>query len=149
VRPAIADGQWHSFGNTSASTAFAGRSNFVGIGRYPGGWGGGGIRGGWPVYGCCAGGWGWGFGFGYPYWALAWDPWWFSPYWYGPYGYGPYWYGPYSSFGYDPGYSYDWNDNPPPYRSAPGDSQSSQQSSPNPASDSDNSAATLSLSPVT
>jgi len=44
------------------------------------------------------------------YWAFGWNPWLYNPYWYGPYGYGP-------SLYYDyPDYSYDWSDDPPPYR---------------------------------
>jgi hypothetical protein len=116
IRPAIADGQWHSFGNASGSVRSAG----AGFDRGGRGFGGG-FRGGFG-YGCCGfgrggwggwgwGGWGWGFGFGWPFWGGfwgpywgLWDPWWYNPYWYGP-GY----------YGYTD-YSYDWSDNPPPYR---------------------------------
>jgi hypothetical protein len=114
IRPAVADGQWHSFGSSSASV----RSASVGFGGgiRPGF--GVGFRGGFGGFGCCGfGRWGWGFGIGWPfwggfwspYWAFGWDPWLYNPYWYGP---GPY-YG-YSDYG--PDYSYNWSDNPPPYR---------------------------------
>ena len=64
-----------------------------GFGRW--GWGGWGFGIGWPYWG----------GFWGPYWAIGWDPWWYIPYsWYGP---GP---------AYYPDYSYDWSDDPPPYR---------------------------------
>jgi hypothetical protein len=110
IRPAVADGQWHSFGNSSASVRTV-SAGFVG-GIRPGF--GVGFRGGFGGFGCCGfgrwgwGGWGFGFGIGWPfwgpYWAFGWDPWWYNPYWYGP--------------GYDgyADYSYDWSDNPPPYR---------------------------------
>jgi hypothetical protein len=106
IRPAINDGQWHSFGSASgvAGGTFRGTPGF-GRGY---GWGGGyGWGRGW---GCCGSwGWGgWGFGFGWPYWGwgLAWNPWWYNPYWYAP------WPASY----YYPYYGYDWSDNPPPYR---------------------------------
>jgi hypothetical protein len=118
IRPAIADGQWHSFGNSSASVRTAG-AGFVGGGR---GFGVG-FRGGLG-YGCCGfgrwgwgggwgwGGWGFGFGIGYPFWGGFWGP--YSAFW-SPWWYNPYWYGPASYYNY-PDYSYDWSDNPPPYQ---------------------------------
>jgi hypothetical protein len=135
VRAAINDGQWHSFGNSgSRANSTLSARNTVGNGISGNGWrsfgsarggaafGGGfrgepgfGFRGGFGR-GCCFGGFGFGFGFGWPYWGLygpawafAWDPWW----------YGPYYYGPWAGYGYYPGYvdySYDWSNNPPPYR---------------------------------
>jgi hypothetical protein len=88
----------------------AGTSGFVGGVRTPGFGGGGGFRGGWGGYGWAGGfgrwGWGgWGFGIGWPYWAFGWNPYWYNPYWYGPW-----------SYSYYPDYSYDWSDDPPPYR---------------------------------
>lgn len=82
---AIADGQWHSFGNAHA--AFAGTSHFGGNpGLIRAGYGGFGY-GGWGYrgygFGCWGCGWGFGFGWG-PAWGFAWDPFWaFYPY--------PYW----------------------------------------------------------
>jgi hypothetical protein len=124
IRPAINDGQWHSFGSTNASAR--GASGFVGGNprAIPGfGWGGrawGGSRGwggGWGR-GCCWGGFGFGFGGSYwgaywgPGWGFGWNPWWYNPYW----GYDAYWLGP--PYAYYSDYSYDWSDNPP-YRSDP------------------------------
>lgn len=131
IRPAINDGQWHSFGNSAVSarganstlvarnTAFVTtRAGFVGAGpRFAPGFRSVGFRGG---FGCCWGGFGWGFGVGWPfwgaywgpYWGFAWNPWWYNPYWYGP---GYYGYGPYYDYGYDD-YGYDWSDDPPAYR---------------------------------
>jgi hypothetical protein len=121
IRPAINDGQWHSFGNGSASarTASAGSANSnlvahnTGFSRGSGYFGGVrgepgfGVRGGYGGYGFgrgygwgggWGGGWGWGgLGFGWPYWgpawAFGWSPW-YNPYWYGwpGYGYSNYWY---------------------------------------------------------
>jgi hypothetical protein len=124
----FADGNWHSFSSSSGVTS---RSGFAGGVSHGYGWSGGnGWHGGygwggygWRGYGygggCCWGGWAWGFGLGGPYWGPYWGFAW-SPYWYSPYWYNPYWYGT----AYDPAYySYDWSDNPPPYRP---DSQASQ-----------------------
>jgi hypothetical protein len=110
IRAAVADGQWHSFGGSSASVRSA-SAGFVG-GVRPGA--GLGFRGGFGGFGCCGfgrGGWGFGFGgpFWGPYWAFAWDPWWYNPYWYGTGAY-------YSYQGYGSDYGYDWSDDPPPYR---------------------------------
>jgi hypothetical protein len=135
IRPAINDGQWHSFGNSgsSAHTSLsahnagsyesgfhsfgAARGIAPGFGRGVDGWRGGyGWGRGWGW----GGGWGWGvwgFGFGWPYWGGYWGPGWafgWDPWLYGPYGYGPYGYA-WPTYGY-PGYDYDWSDDPPPYR---------------------------------
>ena len=138
IRPAINDGQWHSFGNAGNSTRAAsarpanslvarstgfsgGRRSFGGEPRFGVG---GGFRGGWGGGwrgGCCWGGgfgfgFGWGYGWGWPYWgpawAFGWDPFWYPPYWYSPYGYGA-GYGYYSDSSYNSDASY----NTPPYRS--------------------------------
>jgi hypothetical protein len=114
-----ADGRWHSFGSSSGASQ-RGRvtSDFgvplrgaPGFGRGGDGWGGG-----WRGYGWGRGwGWGgWGFGVGWPYWGFYWGPAWafgWNPWWYGPY-----WYGAWPAYSYYPDYSYDWSDNPPPYR---------------------------------
>ena len=138
IHPAIADGQWHSFGNSVSSAHGSARSDRAtsnatlsarNVRTTTGEWrsfggsnfvGGGGFRGG---YGWGRGyGWGgWGFGFGWPYWGFGWGPAWafWNPWWYGPYwGYGSYWYGP--PYAYYPDYSYDWSDNPPYDNSASG-----------------------------
>jgi hypothetical protein len=113
IRPAIADGQWHSFGNrdvvrTAATSGFVGGARTANFGRS------GNFRGGWGGYGWGGrGGWGWGglgFGFGWPYWGFGWDPWLYSPYWYGPWAYSYY-----PDYGLDY-YGYNWSDDPPPYR---------------------------------
>ena len=137
IRPAINDGQWHSFGGSSRSSNLVARSTgttegfrsfgssrgeagFVGGGFRGAGFG---FRGGFGGFGfgrgCCWGG--WGFGIGFPYWGFGWGPAWafWNPWWYGPYWYGPYyggWSGYYGSdYGYDD-YSDVWSSNPPPYR---------------------------------
>ncbi len=115
----ISDGAWHSFGSSRGASGFvAGVSHAApGFGRGGDGW-----RGAWPGYGW-GGGWGWGrgwgwgwggwgFGFGWPYWGGYWGPGWafgWDPWWYAPYGYAS----PYYIY---PDYSYDWSDDPPPYR---------------------------------
>jgi hypothetical protein len=73
------------------------------------------LAGGW---GCCrvGFGWGWGFGFGWPYWGAYWGPFAWNPWWYYPYGYDPYWYSPWPAYNYYPDDSYNWSDNPPPFR---------------------------------
>lgn len=107
----ISGAGWHSFG--SSNIASRGEAGFVGARSTPAfdrgfhGW-----RGGWR------GGWGrggWGFGFGWPYWGLGWGFGW-DPWWYNPYGYDPYWYSPYPAYNYYPDESYNWSDNPPPFR---------------------------------
>jgi hypothetical protein len=131
IRPAVNDGQWHSFGNAGSANstlmarnsgisnaggrAFASTSggarlapsfNRAGFG-WRGGWGGG--------WGCCRAGFGWGwgfwgFGFGWPYWGpYAWAPWYY------PY-YDPYWYSPWPAYNAYPDDSYNWSNDPPPYR---------------------------------
>jgi hypothetical protein len=118
LRPAINDGQWHSFGNGASSARFGPTFNRGGSG-WRGGWGGYG----WRSYGW-RGGWGWGggfgwglgFGFGWPYWGAYWGPFAWDPWWYYPYGYDPYWYSPWPAYNYYPDDSYNWSTNPPPYR---------------------------------
>ncbi len=110
IRPAIADGQWHSFGNAGGMARSVGTPGFGGVRGANLGWTGG-FRGGWG--GGRWGGGGWGFGvwpYWGPYWAFGWNPWLYNPYWYSPY-----WYGPSSYYDYSD-YSYDWSDDPPPYR---------------------------------
>jgi hypothetical protein len=162
-RPAINDGQWHSFGNSSSSARLSegrnsGRSpgsNLMArnVGSSDGAWhsfgsvGGSGLRGGFvggpsrvaPGFGWHGGyGYGWGrgwgccgWGFGWPYWGFYWGPSWalWNPWWYSPY-----WYGPWPGYAYYPDYSYDWLDNPPPYRptdpSADNDAKGSYLSAP-------------------
>jgi len=110
---AIADGQWHSFGNTHAATGLtlasnnhiAGNTAFThgAWGRH-GGWRGGRgewRRGGWGYHdlgfgwGCWGCGWGFGFGWGVwspywgPYWALDPYPYWDNLWWADPYFYSP------------------------------------------------------------
>jgi len=139
VRPAINDGQWHSFGNAASSGRNSGalahsslsarnagisdggwhsfgptRGAFggAGFGFRGGAWRGGGPGFGWRG-GCCWDGWGWGFGFGWPFWSAYWGPGWafgWDPWWYSPY-----WYAP-LAYSYYPDYSLNWEDNPPPYR---------------------------------
>jgi hypothetical protein len=117
---------WHSFGSTGSRTAaFHGGPSVN--------WRGAGWGGGWRGYGCCGFGWGgfgwgwrpawgfgwnWGLGFGWPYWGGYWGLGW-NPWWYGPYAYNPYWYAPLNytyDYTYDPDYTINWDDNPPPYR---------------------------------
>src|SRR5579859_3933982 len=120
-RPAINDGQWHSFGNSGSARLGEGRTSGgltnsthpvlragISDGNWHGfgssrvassstfGWRGGDWDWGW-------GGWGWGLGVGWPYWGAYWDPWWYTPYWYSPW-----------PAYYYPGYDF-WADNPPPY----------------------------------
>ena len=110
MHSAIADGQWHSFGNTHAAlatgTRFGGNAAFIHGGWGAGGWGG--WRGGWGYrgygfgWGCWGCGWGYGFGWGIgwnPYWAVYPYPYWDSLWWGDPYGY----------FGW-PGYVYPYAD---------------------------------------
>jgi hypothetical protein len=125
---------WRSFGSATSHRAAGGEHvgiDHVGLGSHWGsGWGGYGWHGyGWgPAWGF---GWGWGLGFGWPYWGIYWGSGW-NPWWYGPYAYNPYWYAP-LNYPYDPGYSLNWEDNPPPYRlDASGDNAASNNSfSPN------------------
>jgi hypothetical protein len=120
VRPAINDGQWHSFG--SSGNRLSGASPRVAaslVGRASGiapgfAWRGNGWRGGWPAFGWGRGwGWGWGFGFGWPWWGGSWGLW--NPWWYDPF-----WYAPSPAYSYYPDYS--WEDDSydtssdPPYR---------------------------------
>jgi hypothetical protein len=123
IRPAINDGQWHSFGNAGSTRASASTANsslvahstgfnggFRSFGGEPRFGIGGGFRGGWGGFGF-----GFGWGWGWPYWGPAWafwDPWWYSPYWHSPYSYGP-GYDYYSDSAYGSGSAY----NAPPYRS--------------------------------
>lgn len=171
IRPAINDGQWHSFGNASSARSTEGRntagsgnstliarntarnagisdagrtfgstnggavrgeSGFVGGTRgapafnrggfgWRGGWGGG--------WGCCRAGFGWGwgfwgFGFGWPYWGAYWGPYAWAP-WYYPY-YDPYWYSPWPAYNAYPDDSYNWSNDPPPYRPSDDNSQPAQ-----------------------
>jgi hypothetical protein len=132
---AISDGAWHSFGRSSVGLS-RGETGFVGgasRAAHGFGWGGNGWRGGWGR----GYGWGglWGGGFGWPFWGgywgpgwgFGWDPWWYGPYWYAP---SPAYYSYYP--GYGP-YSFDWSDNPPPYRpeaAADRDSQGSDRNTP-------------------
>ncbi|MGA3105310.1 MAG: hypothetical protein ABSD53_12585 [Terriglobales bacterium] len=123
IRPAIHDGQWHSFGNSGSSAhgasgansnlmarsvagreggfqSFGGSRGFEGGSRFQpgfgfrGGWGGGYGWGG-RGWGCC-GGWGWGgFGFGFGFGGPYWGAYW-GPAWglgWSPWWYDPYWYG--------------------------------------------------------
>ncbi|MFY9906487.1 MAG: hypothetical protein WBX02_20785 [Terriglobales bacterium] len=119
----ISDGAWHSFAGSRSEAGFVGTHGGASEFNRGFGFGGYGWRGGW---GCCGWGWGglgfgwgwgvWGFGFGWPYWgwggfwgptwAFGWDPYWYNPYWYAP-----------LAYNYDyPDYSYDWSNDPPPYR---------------------------------
>lgn len=120
IRPAINDGQWHSFSPSRTSAATVTPSATPGFNRFVGGWGRGGWgRGGWG--GCCWGGWGWGgwgFGFGNPYWGAYWGPAWAFG-WY-PGWYQPFWYWPPDNY-YNSYYGYDFSSEPP---YAPDDSAS-------------------------
>jgi hypothetical protein len=150
IRPAINDGQWHSFGSPATSStrtvASAGWNSF-GSNRATAGFAGGGFRGGFGGYSGFGfrggygwgGGWGWGglgFGFGWPYWGFGWGPAWgyaWNPWWYGPYSYGPYGYGGWPGYNYGYNSVYDdysdvWSTNPPPYR-APDASQDNSNAS--------------------
>ena len=106
----ISDGAWHSFGASRGMSGFAGGASrpAPGFGRVVDGW-----RGGWGGGWGWGRGWGWGFGFGWPYWGGYWGPGWafaWDPWWYAPYGYA---WPAYTTY---PDYSYDWSDDPPPYR---------------------------------
>jgi hypothetical protein len=128
IRSAINDGQWHSFGNNTVTSAhFVPAFNRGGNGWRGGGWGWG--RGVGLGYGL------WGFGFGYPYWGAYWGPFALNPWWYYPYGYDPYWYSPWPAYNYYPDDSYNWSNNPPPYRPSDDTKQPASYSSTTVASD--------------
>jgi len=140
LRPAINDGQWHSFGNSGSSARSGegrnsgGRTNLSlsarNVGASDGAWHSfgssrgasdfvGGTARAVPGFGFRGAGWrgGWrGYGWGGG-WDWGWGVWGFGfgwPYWgvgWNPWWYDPYWYAP-SAYAY-PDYSDDWGDNPP------------------------------------
>ncbi len=91
---AIADGQWHGFGNTRGSVAPASNARLTafnrgGVAEFSSGWRGGEWRGG--RFGWGGWGWGWGGGWGWGCWGCGWGLGW-SPFWYWPpYYYSPWW----------------------------------------------------------
>ena len=131
ARNTAPDNGWHSFGSTASGRGTVASRDASFHGGPSGNWRGGGWGGGWRGFGCCGFGWGgfgwgwgpawgfgwnWGLGFGWPYWGGYWGLGW-NPWWYGPYAYNPYWYAPLAyDYSYDPNYTINWDDNPPPYR---------------------------------
>jgi hypothetical protein len=125
------DAGWRSFGGSRGEAGFVG-------GARPA-FGGFGFRGGFGGWGCCriGFGFGWGgfgFGFGWPFWGAYWGPYAWAP-WYYPYGYDPYWYSPWPAYNYYPDDSYNWSNNPPPYRPADDNNQPANYSTTPGASD--------------
>jgi len=91
---AIADGQWHGFGNARGAVAPASDARLTafnrgGVAEFGSGFRGGDWRGGRFGWGGWGGGWGcWGCGWGFG-WGLGWSPFWYWPPYY--YSYSPWW----------------------------------------------------------